>query len=78
MNEEKALSKDISDLETNQQYYVGVRAYTKVGPGPYSSNITYSTGTETKYILIFYQKCLLSIKYIFPEVVKCVVVVVVF
>ncbi|KAL9950767.1 hypothetical protein ACROYT_G043325 [Oculina patagonica] len=43
MNEEKTLSKDISDLETNQQYYVGVRAYTKVGPGPYSSNITYST-----------------------------------
>lgn len=44
VNGEKTLSKDISGLETNQQYYVGVRAYTMMGPGPYSSNLTYSTG----------------------------------
>ena len=50
VNGEKTLSVDISSLETNQQYYVGVRAYTKVGPGPYSSNLTYSTGIEAKLI----------------------------
>ena len=50
VNEEKTLSKDISGLETNQQYYVGVRAYTRVGPGPYSNNLTYSSGIETNNI----------------------------
>ena len=41
---EKTLSKDISGLKANQRFYIGVRAYTKVGPGPYSSNHSYSTG----------------------------------
>lgn len=54
VNEEKTLSKDISGLETNQQYYVGVRAYTRVGPGPYSNNLTYLSGIETNYISMFY------------------------
>ena len=53
VNEEKTLSKDISGLETNQQYYVGVRAYTRVGPGPYSSNLTYSSGIESYHIKRF-------------------------
>ena len=44
--EEKTLSKDVSGLEPNQQYFIGVRAYTKVGPGPYSSNNSYSTGNN--------------------------------
>ena len=54
VNEEKMLSKDISGLETNQQYYIGVRAYTRVGPGPYSSNVTYSSGIENYHISIFH------------------------
>ena len=49
VNEEKTLSKDISGLETNQQYYVGVRAYTRVGPGPYNRNLTYLSGIETRF-----------------------------
>lgn len=53
VNEEKTLSKDISGLETNQQYYVGVRAYTRMGPGPYSSNLTYSSGIESYHIKRF-------------------------
>ena len=43
---EDKLSKDIKGLETNQKYYIGVRAYTMVGPGPYSNNVTYLTGTK--------------------------------
>ena len=43
LSEEKTLSKDISGLVPNQQYFIGVRAYTKVGPGPYSGNNSYST-----------------------------------
>ena len=42
---EKTLSKDVTGLEANQRFLIGVRAYTKVGPGPYSKNQSYSTGT---------------------------------
>lgn len=40
---EKTLSKDVIGLEANQRFYIGVRAYTIVGPGPYSMNQTHST-----------------------------------
>ena len=40
----KTLYQDISGLELNQRYIIGVRACTKVGPGPYSRNHSYSTG----------------------------------
>ena len=41
---EKTLSKDVIGLEANQRFYIGVRAYTIVGPGPYSMNQSHSTG----------------------------------
>ena len=44
----KTLYKDISGLELNQRYIIGVRAYTKVGPGPYSRNHSYSTGNTNE------------------------------
>lgn len=44
----KTLYKDISGLGLNQRYIIGVRAYTKVGPGPYSRNHSYSTGNTNE------------------------------
>lgn len=44
----KTLYQDISGLELNQRYIIGVRACTKVGPGPYSRNHSYSTGNTNE------------------------------
>lgn len=48
----ETLYKDIGGLEPNQQYFIGVRAYTKVGPGPYSRNLSHSTGKIFKICII--------------------------
>ena len=42
----KGLSKDITGLKDGGQYQLAVRAYTKVGPGPYSSYQTFFTGKQ--------------------------------
>ena len=48
----ETLYKDIGGLEPNQQYFIGVRAYTRVGPGPYSGNLSHSTGKIYKISII--------------------------
>ena len=48
----ETLYKDIGGLEPNQQYFMGVRAYTRVGPGPYSRNLSHSTGKIFKICII--------------------------
>ncbi|XP_031559855.1 adhesion G protein-coupled receptor L3-like isoform X2 [Actinia tenebrosa] len=42
------LQKDIIGLEKDQRYEITVRAYTRVGPGPYSKYVIYSTETGLK------------------------------
>lgn len=39
------LQKDIISLEKEQRYEIVVRAFTRVGPGPYSKYVIYSTET---------------------------------
>lgn len=43
------LQKDIVGLEKDQRYEIAVRAFTRVGPGPYSKSVIYSTETGEFY-----------------------------
>ncbi|KAK3727870.1 hypothetical protein QZH41_010595 [Actinostola sp. cb2023] len=44
----KQLQREIKGLERNQRYEITVRAFTRVGPGPYSKYTVYSTETDVK------------------------------
>ena len=48
----KQLQREIKGLERNQRYEITVRAFTRVGPGPYSKYTVYSTETGEFIILI--------------------------
>ena len=47
-------SVSVESLEENTPYNVSVRAYTKVGPGPYSNHISVNTTEAGESVWIFH------------------------
>ena len=46
------LSENITSLQENVEYNISVRAYTSVGPGPYSDPVTERTLEDRKLVCI--------------------------
>ena len=43
------LNTTLNNLEENVNYSISVRAYTKIGPGPYSDGVVNRTDEDRKY-----------------------------
>ena len=54
-----SLYAQLVGLEENAEYSIRVRAYTNVGPGPYSALVRVTTLRESKHVYI---KCLTTIR----------------
>ena len=50
----------INSLQEYVQYNISVRAYTSVGPGPYSDHVTQRTLEDRKYVHMFDSRRLLA------------------